>query len=190
MKPITNTNTLQSAKARRQVRSGVTQRVVVGGRARTAVACSLALLLAAGAQTSIAQNTAQDAINRSLLQRQQQAQEFQNRLQRGAGNVAQPPASAAGSLAAPQLPGPSLDLPPGPPAPASSPAASDLQFQQLFQSQQQRQLGQQTQNRFLPAPMREQQDQIQLLQFQREDQAQRLEKEIQSSAARAMRPFD
>ena len=145
----------------------------VRGLSRIATLCAAALLLASGATGVGAQNAAQDAIDRSLLLRQQQEQDLQNRLNDGARNVmpgalGQPPAGAGGS------PGP-LQLPP-----AQLPA--DLQSQQLYQSQQQRLLEQQTRNRLLPAPLQEQQNQLLLQQFQREDQAQQLGREIQRNS--------
>jgi hypothetical protein len=145
---------------------------------RIAAVSSATLLLALGATGVAAQNTAQDAIDRGRLLRQQQEQDLQNRLNDAARNVmpgvlGQPPAGAGGSLASPQLP------------PAQLPPA-DLQSQQLYQSQQQRLLEQQIQNRSLPAPMQEQQNQIQMLQFQREDQAQQLGREIQRNSSRSL----
>ena len=151
---------------------------------RIAAFSSVALLLACGATGVGAQNAAQDAIERSLLLRQQQEQDLQNRLNDAARNVMpgvvdQPAGSASGSLAQPQL-APSR-LPPAQLPPA------DLQSQLLYDSQQQRLLDQQRQNQFLPAPMQEQQNQIQMLQFQREDQAQQLEHDIQRDSSRAVR---
>ena len=145
---------------------------------RIAAIFSAALLLAFGAAGVGAQNAAQDAIDRGLLLRQQQEQDFQNRLDDAARNVmpgvlTPPSVGAGGSLAPPQLP------------PAQLPPA-DLQSQQLYQSQQQRLIEQQIQNRSLPAPIQEQQNQIQLQQFQREDQAQQLEREIQRDSSRAV----
>ena len=148
---------------------------VIGPIAAISVA---ALLLAFSAAGVHAQNAAQDAINQNLLLRQQQEQDVQNRMDDAARNVepgvlAQPSADAAVSLPPAQLP------------PARLPPA-DLQSQQLYQSQQQQMLGQQIQNRSLPVPVQEQQNQIQLLQFQREDQAQHLNEEIQRDSSRAV----
>jgi hypothetical protein len=141
---------------------------------------SAATLLAFAAAGVGAQNAAQNAIDRSLLLRQQQEQDLQNRLddatRSGVPSVpAQPPASAGGSLPPPQIQLPAAQLPP-----------IDLQSRQLYQSQQQRLLEQQIQNRSLPAPMQEQQNQIQLQQFQREDQAQRLQRDIQRNSNPAL----
>ena len=151
----------------------------VRGLRRIATFSSVALLLTCGAAHVSAQNTAQDAIDRSLLLRQQQEQDLQNRLNDAARNVMpgvldQPPGSASGSLAQPQLPPARLPPP-------------DLQSQLLYDSQQRRLLDQQRQNQFLPAPMQEEQNQIQMLQFQREDQAQQLEHDIQRDSSRAVR---
>jgi hypothetical protein len=145
---------------------------------------SVALVLACGAAGAGAQNAAQEAIDSSLLLRQQQEQDLQNRLDDAARNVMpgvldQPPGSTSGSLAQPQLPPARLP-------PAQLPPA-DLQSQLPYDSQQQRLLDQQRQNQFLPAPMQEQQNQIQMLQFQREDQAQQLERDIQRDSGRALR---
>ena len=52
----------------------------VRGLTRVAALCSAALLFASGATGVGAQNAAQDAIDRGLLLRQQQAQDLQNRL--------------------------------------------------------------------------------------------------------------
>jgi hypothetical protein len=149
------------------------------GIGRIAAVSSAALLAFAAASVS-AQNAAQNAIDRSLLLRQQQEQDLQNRLDDATRNgvlgvPAQPPASAGDSLAPPQVVLPPAQLP-----------SADLQSQQLYQSQQDRLFEQQIQNRSLPAPMQEQQNQLQLQQFQREDQAQQLEREIQSGSNRAL----
>ena len=100
----------------------------------------------------------------------------ENRLNDAAGNVMpgvldQLPVSASGSLA--ELQPPPVQLPPAQLPPA------DPQSQLLYDSQRERLLDQQRQNQVLPAPMQEQQNQIQMLQFQREDQAQQLERDIQ-----------
>ena len=147
---------------------------------RRMAAVSAATLLAFAAPSVGAQNAGQNAIDRSLLLRQQQEQDLQNRLDDATRNAmpgvpAQPPAGTGGSLTPPQLQLPPAQLPP-----------ADLQSQQLYQSQQQRQLQQQIQNRSLPAPMQEQQNQIQLQQFQREDQAQRLQRDIQRNSNPAL----
>ena len=148
----------------------------VRGLRRIASILAAALLLAFAAGGVVAQNAGQNAIDRSMLLRQQQQQDLQNRLDDATRNSMpgappQPAASTGGSLAPPQLP------------PAQLPPA-DLQSQQLYQSPQQRLLDQQMRNRSLPAPMQEQQNQIQLQQFQREDQARRLEREIQRGSNR------
>jgi hypothetical protein len=148
---------------------------------RRMAAMSSAALLAFAVANVNAQNAAQNAIDRSLLLRQQQEQDLRNRLDDATRNgvlgvPAQPPASAGDSLAPPQLRLPPAQLPP-----------ADLQSQQLYQSQQQRLLEQQIQNGPLPAPMQEQQNQLQLQQFQREDQAQQLERDIQHSSNSALR---
>jgi hypothetical protein len=145
---------------------------------RIAAVTSAAVLLIVVGVDVRAQNAAQDAIDRNLLLRQQQEQDLQNRLNDSARNAtpglsAQPPAGAGGSLNSPQLSAPQLPPP-------------DLQSQQLYQSQQQRQLEQQSENRLLPPSVQEQQNQIQLQQFQREDQAQELQREIQRDSSRAV----
>ena len=147
---------------------------------RRLAAVSSAVLLAFAAASVSAQNAGQNAIDRSLLLRQQQDQDLQKRLDDatrsgGLGVATQPSGSAGDSLASPQLRLPPAQLP-----------SADLQSQQLYQSQQDRLLEQQIQNRSLPATMQEQQNQLQLQQFQREDQAQQLEREIQSSSNRAL----
>jgi hypothetical protein len=154
------------------------------GLRRIAAFSSVALALACGAAGVGAQDAAQDAIDRGLLLRQQQEQDLQNRLNDAARNVMpgvldQPSGSTSGSLAQPQLPPARLP-------PAQLPPA-DLQSHLLYDSQQQRLLDQQRQNQFLPAPMQEQQNQIQMLQFQREDQAQQLERDIQRGSSSALR---
>jgi hypothetical protein len=143
---------------------------------RQIAAVSVATLLAFAATGVAAQNAAQNAIDRNLLLRQQQGQDLQNRLDDATRNAmpgvpAQPPAGAGGSLPPTQLQLPPAQLPP-----------ADVQSQQLYQSQQQRLLQQQIQNRSLPGPVQEQQNQIQLQQFQREDQAQRLQRDIQRNS--------
>jgi len=143
----------------------------------------LTWLLAMGLTTASAQTTPQDAIDRSLLQRQQQLQEFQNRLQETARNIvpgvlAPPPEKPGGIPKVPQLPPdqkPPVQLVP-----------FDAQSQQLHESQLRRQLEQQTRNQSLPPAMREQQNQIQMLQFQREDQTLQLQQGIQRDSGRAM----
>lgn len=156
----------------------------VRGLRRIAAFSTVALALACGAAGAGAQDAAQDAIDRGLLLRQQQEQDLQNRLDDAARNVMpgvldQPLGSTSSSLAQPQLPPARLP-------PAQLPSA-ELQSQLLYDSQQQRILDQQRQNQFLPAPMQEQQNQIQMLQFQREDQAQQLERDIQRGSSSALR---
>src|SRR4029453_7474972 len=151
------------------------------GMTRITAISSAALLRAFGAASVTAQNAAQNAIDRSLLLRQQQEQDLQNQVDDAArggvpGVPAQPPGSAGDSLAPPQLVLPPAQLP-----------SADLESQQIYQSQQQRLLQQQIQNGPLPAPMQEQQNQMQLQQFQREDQAQQLERDIQRSSNSALR---
>ena len=149
------------------------------GIGRVAAVSSAALLAFAAASVS-AQDVGQNAIDRNLLLRQQQEQDLQNRLDDATRNgplgvPTQPSGSTGDSLAPPQLVLPPAQLP-----------SADLQSQQLYQSQQQRLLEQQIQNRSLPVPTQEQQNQLQLQQFQREDQAQQLEREIQSGSNRAL----
>ena len=82
--------------------SCVTALSSVRGLSRIAALCAAALLLASGATGVGAQNAAQDAIDRSLLLRQQQEQDLQNRLDDATRNAmpgvpAQPPPGAGGS---------------------------------------------------------------------------------------------
>lgn len=144
----------------------------------------LALLLAMASGNVAAQATPQPGVDRNLLQRQQELQDFQNRLQETARNIvpgmlAPPPAKAGGIPPVTQLP-PPAQLPPAQLVPF------DLPSQQLHDSQLRRQVEQQIQNQSLPPSMREQQNQIQMLQFQREDQAHQLQQGIQRDSGRAM----
>jgi hypothetical protein len=125
----------------------------------------------------------QDGIDRNLLQRQQQLQEFDKKLQDTArnivpGSLAPPPARAGELPRVTQLPPAQLTAPQLVPF--------DVYSQQLHDSQLRRQLEQQTQNQSLPPNIREQQNQVQLLQFQREDQAHQLQQGIQRDSSRAM----
>jgi type IV secretory pathway VirB10-like protein len=141
-----------------------------------AVSLSNVMLFALASGPVSAQGTAQDTIDRNLLERQQQDQDLRNRLDdatRNAPGIVLQPFNAPGSPAPPEPPPAQL----GP---------SELSRSQLYNSQLQRQLQQQLQNQSLPGPVREQQNQFQMLQFQHEDQAQRLEHEIQSESARAL----
>jgi hypothetical protein len=153
------------------------------GVKRIAALCSAAVLLG----FATASTSAQNAIDRSLLLRQQQEQDLQNRLDNAPANSVpaipvQPSESVDNWLAPPklELPPAQLELPPAPPP------SADLQSQPLYQSQQQRLLERQMQNRSLSAPIQEQQNQIQLQQFQREDQAERLGRDILRSSNNAL----
>jgi len=146
------------------------------GRARLFVAM---LLLTVASAPAMAQNTAQDGIDRNLLQRQQRAADFHVRLYDDARSTEQ---SATTPL--PPVPhsfvGRELgDVPVPPPATALAPQPPGVSAtQQLDDSQQRRQLELQTQNRFQEEPTRQQQSQIQQLQFGRESQAQQLQQQI------------
>src|SRR4051812_41763138 len=116
---------LADASSENQARSQSSIRTVsVRRRKRITAAMSAAVLLVLFGVDVSAQNAGQNAIDRNLLLRQQQQQDLQNRLGDGARTIT-----------------PGLSEPPQLPAPQLPPA--DLQWQQLYQSQQQRQLEQQ-----------------------------------------------
>ena len=145
-----------------------------------------AMILSATSMLGFAQNGAQDGIDRNLLQREQRAAEFHVRLYDDARSAQQ---SAAPAL--PPVPhsfvGRELyDAPvPTPPAVAQPPGGAASQ-QQLDDSQLRRQLDLQTQNRFQDESTRQQQNQIQQLQFGRENQAQQLQQQIRRDSDSVM----
>ena len=147
------------------------------GLARIAFAM---MLLTAASLPALAQNSAQDGIDRNLLQRDQRSAEFHVRLYDDARSAQQ---SAATPL--PPVPhsfvGRELYDAPVSAAPTAAtvqPSNAGASQQRLDDSQQRRQLELQTQNRFQDEPTRQQQSQIQQLQFGRENQAQQLQQQI------------
>jgi len=153
---------------------------MVGIRPGLARIASATILVTAASLPAWAQNSVQDGIDRNLLQREQRSAEFHVRLYDDARSVQQ---SAATPL--PPVPhsfvGRELyDTPvPAPATPITvQPSNAGAGQQQLDDSQQRRQLELQTQNRFQDEPTRQQQSQIQQLQFGRENQAQQLQQQI------------
>jgi len=137
-------------------------------------------LLAALVASAAAQTGPQDGIDRTLLQREQQEREFHVRLyeqgQASGQNALIPLPPVKHSFVGRELSQP----PPVPGAKSESAAAGGLGDQQLLNdSQLRRQLELQTQNRWRDEPTRQQQSQIQQLQFGRENQAQQLQQQIQ-----------
>jgi hypothetical protein len=146
-------------------------------------------LLALACRSGVAQNSPNDGIDRNLLQRDQQEREFHVRLY-------DPPRAAGQSALAPLPPvphsfvGPELYRPPRTTSQGTasgSASAAELDRQQLNESQLRRQLELQTQNKFMDETSRQQQSQIQQLQFGREDQAQHLQQQIQRDSGGLMR---
>jgi len=146
------------------------------------------MLLASAWQSGAAQNTANDGIDRSLLQRDQLEREFHVRLydsSRVAGQGALIPL--------PPVPhsfvGPELYQPKGTTTGGTASVSGPLggfDRQQLNDSQLRRQLELQTQNKFMDEASRQQQSQIQQLQFGRENQAQHLQQQIQRDSGSVM----
>ena len=152
--------------------------MVGSGRGPARLLAALVLLTVASAP-ALAQNGAQDGIDRNLLQREQRAAEFHVRLYDDARSAQQ-------SAATPLPPVPhsfvgrelyDAPVPTSPTVTAQPPGASASQ-QQLDDSQLRRQLELQTQNRIQDEPTRQQQSQFQQLQFDRENQAQQLQQQI------------
>ena len=149
---------------------------------RPSAARLVAILLSGWCALAAAQTSPQDGIDRNLLQRQQQSADFHVRLYDAAK------AAGAGALIPmPPVPhsfvGPELYEAPSGGASGSVgktglPPDGAIQ-QQLNDSQLRRQLELQTQNKIFDEPTRQQQSQIQQLQFGRENQAQQLQQQIQ-----------
>jgi len=144
--------------------------------------------LAFACQGVAAQNSPNDGVDRNLLQRDQHEREFHVRLYdstQAAGQGALAPLPPIPhSFVGPELyqvPGPT----PGATASASAPTAG-FDRQQLNESQLRRQLELQTQNKFMHEPSRQQQSQIQQLQFGRENQAQHLQQQMQRGSGNAL----
>ena len=146
------------------------------------------LLLSAFSAPLGAQTSPEDGIDRNLLQRQQQSSDFHVRLYEEG--------KAAGQGALIPLPpvphsfiGPELYQAPSPSASSSTGKVGslpDAANRQLNDSQLRRQLELQTQNKFFDEPTRQQQNQIQQLQFGRENQAQQLQQQIQRDSSNLM----
>jgi len=145
---------------------------------RLVLSMSLASVWAIGA----AQGGPNDGIDRNLLQREQQGQEFHVRLYDTAREVGQ-----GALMPLPPVPhsslGPELYAAPsarGSVGTTNAPGSLEaMDRQQLNDSQLRRQLELQTQNKLFDEPARQQQSQIQQLQFGRENQAQHLQQQIQ-----------
>ncbi|HTS53647.1 MAG TPA: hypothetical protein VMH26_10275 [Burkholderiales bacterium] len=135
-----------------------------------------------------AQTGPRDGTDRNLLQREQQALEFHVKLydsaraadQRSTAPLPPVPHSFIGESYRDGLPAPSAG------GTAAAPSVPDAGRQQLDESQLRRQLELQTQNKFLDEPTRQQQSQIQQLQFGRENQAQQLHQQIQLDSGNLM----
>ena len=139
------------------------------------------LLLMAGGLGAWAQTLPQDGIDRSLLQRDQQERDFHVKLYDAprAGvprtTVTLPlPRSFSERESYERAP----DVPPASNPPALSTSPNSTERLQLDDSQLRRQLELQTQNKLMDDVSRQQQSQIQQLQFGRENQAQQLQQGI------------
>ncbi len=147
------------------------------------------ILLTAGWTLASPQSGPWDGIDRNLLQREQQALEFHVKLYdtaraSGQGSTAPLPPVPHSFIGQPYHDGLPVTSSGDTVMPASAPDA--VARQQLDQSQLRRQLELQTQNRFLDEPTRQQQSQIQQLQFGRENQAQQLQQQIQRDSGNLM----
>lgn len=150
------------------------------------------LLLAASAfpvvaAPAFAQDGPQDGVARNLLERQQRETDFHVRLY---DNAPPKPMGSSSSLPLETSPKSQLDLGglPANPTAAITPQVSDAgPRRQLEVSQQQRLQRLQLQNKNLDEPVRQQQTQIQQLQFDRENQAQSLHDQILRDSQGAMR---
>lgn len=147
------------------------------------------VLLASGCEIGAAQAGPRDGIDRNLLERQQQSSDFHVRLYDTARTVGQdaliPLPRVAHSFMGHELyEAPSAGTPGGTASVAKPLDAADRQ--QWNDSQLRRQLELQTQNELLDDPTRQQQSQIQQLQFGREHQAQHLQQQIQRDSGNLM----
>jgi hypothetical protein len=147
------------------------------------------ILLASGWTLAAAQSGPRDGIDRNLLQREQQALEFHVKLYDTARAVGESstaplppvPHSFIGQSYHDGLPVTSS----GDTGTAAVPPDAAAR-RQLDESQLRRQLELQTQNKLLDEPTRQQQSQIQQLQFGRENQAQQLQQQIQRDSSNLM----
>ena len=147
-----------------------------------------AVLLAAGYTTAAAQAVPLDGIDRNLLERQQREREFHVKLYDA------PVAGAPGVAVSLPIPGSFTERESYDRAPASSPpnaatrqvAPGEVGQRQLDDSQLRRQIELQTQNKLRDEMTRQQQSQIQQLQFGRENQAQQLQQQIQRDSSSMM----
>ncbi len=146
------------------------------------------VLLASVWEIALAQGGPHDGIDRNLLQRDQQEREFHVRLYDTARAVGQdaimPLPPVPHSFVGPELYQPPGATPGGTTSGSGPVAGSDRQ--QLDDSQLRRQLELQTQNKFMDEASRQQQSQIQQLQFGRENQAQHLQQQIQRDSGNLM----
>jgi hypothetical protein len=153
-----------------------------------------ALALGLASAAVYAQNTAQDQLQQNTLQRTQQEREFHVRLY----DAPVPKPSTGPSLPLPLESAPrstlhlSDPLPPNPTTPSQViPRAADPSERQRLDLSQQQRLQQlqtpQTANRDFDATVRQQQLQIQQLQFDRENSAQSLHDRIMRDSQGAMR---
>jgi hypothetical protein len=147
------------------------------------------LLLPTLCEVAAAQSSPQDGIDRNLLQRQQQSSDFHVRLFDSARAVGQdaliPLPPVPHSFVGPELyQAPSVGVSSSVGKVGVPPDAASQQ--QLNDSQLRRQLELQTQNKIFDEPTRQQQSQIQQLQFGRENQAQQLQQQIQRDSSNLM----
>jgi len=145
-----------------------------------------AMLLAVSSTVAAAQSSPNDGIERNLLEREQQSADFHVRLYdnaRAAGqNALVPLPPVPHSFIGPEL----YEAPLGRPSGGTNNAgvaSGRTDRQQLNDSQLRRQLELQTQNKIFDEPTRQQQSQIQQLQFDRENQAQQLQQQIQRDSS-------
>jgi hypothetical protein len=155
---------------------------------RLSTARLVAFLLSGWGALALAQSSPQDGIDRNLLQRQQQSSDFHVRLYDAAKAAGQdaliPLPPVPHSFVGPELyEAPSGGVSSGVGKIALPDAATQ---QQLNDSQLRRQLELQTQNKIFDEPTRQQQSQIQQLQFGRESQAQQLQQQIQRDSSSLM----
>ena len=147
------------------------------------------ILLAAGWTLAAAQSGPRDGIDRNLLQREQQALEFHVKLYDAAQTAAQGSTAPLPPVPHSFIGRSPYDTPALPPSGETVTAAVPPDAsarQQLDQSQLRRQLELQTQNKFLDEPTRQQQSRFQQLQFNRENQAQQLQQQIQRDSGNLM----